>query len=106
MPVMKRLRVVMMVPLALMVPVSAYAAGVIEDATPIAEVLTNILRFLLSLAGILAILSLAVSGVLYMVAGGDEQRAATAKNMMLFSVVGIVVILLSLVIVTRLAAFF
>jgi hypothetical protein len=85
---------------------AAHAAGVIEDATPLAVVLTNALQFLLSLAGIVAILSLAVSGILYMVASGDESRAQTAKRMMLFSVAGIAVILASLVIVTQIAKFF
>jgi NhaP-type Na+/H+ or K+/H+ antiporter len=84
----------------------AHAAGVIEDATPIAEVLTNALQFLLSIAGILGILSLAVSGVLYMTAVGDESRVAMAKKAALFSVMGIAVILASLVIVTQIAKFF
>jgi len=85
---------------------TAHAAGVIEDATPIAEVLTNALSFLLSVAGILAILSLAVSGVLYMLASGDESRAEMAKRMALFSVIGIAVIVAALVIVTQIAKFF
>lgn len=84
----------------------AHAAGVIEDATPIAEILANALSFLLSVAGILAIFSLAVSGVLYMLANGDESRAETAKRMALFSVTGIAVVLASLVIVRQIADFF
>jgi hypothetical protein len=90
----------------LSVSTSVYAAGVIEDATPIAVVLTNILRFLLSAAGILAILSLAVSGILYMSASGDEQRAGMAKKAAIFSMTGIAVILASLVLVTQIANFF
>ena len=85
---------------------TAHAAGVIEDATPIAEVLTNILQFLLLVAGILAILSLVVSGILYMLSSGDEQRAEMAKKSALFSVTGMAVILASLVIVTQIANFF
>lgn len=85
---------------------TAHAAGVIEDATPIAEVLTSALSFLLSVGGILAILSLTVSGVLYMTASGDERRAEMAKKAALFSVTGIAVILASLVIVTQIAKFF
>lgn len=85
---------------------TVYAAGVIEDATPIAVVLTNALQFLLSIAGIFAILSLAVSGVLYMLASGDEAQAAMAKKAALFSVTGIAVILAALVIVSQIANFF
>lgn len=84
----------------------AHAAGVIEDATPIGTVLGNALSFLLSVAGILAILALAVSGVLYASAGGDERRAETAKKMALYSVTGIAVILSALVIVRQIADFF
>ncbi len=85
---------------------TAHAAGVIEDATPIATVLANALQFLLSVGGILAILSLAVSGVLYMLSSGDESRAEMAKKSALFSVTGMAVILASLVIVTQIANFF
>lgn len=87
-------------------PVSVHASGVIENATPVGEVLTNILQFLLSVSGILAILSSVVSGVFYMLSSGDEQRAATAKRMMLFSMVGVAVVLASLVIVMQIANFF
>lgn len=85
---------------------TAHAAGVIEDATPLAEVLTHALQFLLSVGGILAILSLAVSGVLYMLSSGDERRAEMAKKAALFSVTGIAVILASLVLVMQIANFF
>ncbi len=91
---------------SIFIPVSVRASGVIEDATPIAEVLTNILQFLLSVAGILAILSLVVSGILYMLSNGDEQHAGMAKKAALFSVTGIAVILVSLVIVTQISNFF
>jgi hypothetical protein len=85
---------------------TAYAVGVIEGATPIGEVLMNALSFLLSVAGILAILALAVSGVLYMLANGDEKRAEGAKRAAFFSVTGVAVILAALIIVSQIAGFF
>lgn len=102
----KWFRAVAVFSLASLFPVAVRAAGVIEDATPIAEVLTNALSFLLSMAGILAILSLAVSGVLYMLSSGDESRATMAKRAALFSVTGIAVILAALVIVAQVVKFF
>jgi hypothetical protein len=85
---------------------SAHAAGVIEDAVPITTVLTHALSFLLSIAGIFAILALVVSGVLYMSLRGDAARMETAKRAVWYSITGIAVVLASLVAVTQIANFF
>lgn len=82
----------------------AHAAGVIEDATPISAVLANILNFLLSVFGVLAIIGLVVSGVLYVTAAGNERQAELAKKAAFGSAVGIAVALSSLVIVRQLGA--
>lgn len=81
-------------------------AGVITDAPPIAVVLMRALNVLLSIAGILAMLSLVISGILYMTSGGDGTQAKTAKHAIGYSIVGLIVIVLSLVIVRQLAVLF
>lgn len=81
-------------------------AGVITDAPGISSILANILKFLLSIAGIIAIIGLVIAGVIYLAAAGDMQRIALAKKAMLASIIGIVVVLGALVIVSQLTAFF
>lgn len=82
-----------------------YVPGVIAKATPIAQILANVLNFLLSVAGVIGIIGLVVAGVLYLVASGDEGRVRLAKRMALYCVIGIVVVLGALVLVTQLVSF-
>ncbi|TXH02222.1 MAG: hypothetical protein E6R05_04485 [Candidatus Moraniibacteriota bacterium] len=81
-------------------------AGVISDAKPLSESLTDILDFLLLIFGVIAILGMIVAGVLYFTAGGDERQVMVAKRAFTWCVVGIVVTLGSQVLVRALAAFF
>jgi len=81
-------------------------AGVIADAPTISHSLSNILQFLLSIVGILGIIGLVVSGILYFFSAGNEERVALAKRSALGSVIGIIIALGALVLVTQLAAFF
>jgi hypothetical protein len=84
---------------------TAYA-GSISDATPIATILQNVLNFLLSIVGVLAIISLVVAGVLYLTAAGNTKQVDVAKKAVQFSIIGIVVAMGALVIVSQLGSFF
>jgi len=64
-------------------------------------IVTNILNLLLSVVGIIAIISLVAGGGMYMTAYGDEKRIDTAKKIVTYSVIGIVVALGALVIVKQ-----
>lgn len=86
-------------------PSSAFA-GVISDAKPLTQSLTDILNFLLLIFGVIAILGMIVAGVLYFTAGGDERQVMNAKRAFTWCVIGVVVTLGSLVLVRALAAFF
>lgn len=70
-----------------------------EDPISIPEIAMNVLEFLLSVAGTLAVLAIVYGGITYFTAAVDTKQADTAKQIILYSVVGIVVILLSLSIV-------
>lgn len=78
-------------------------AGVISDAPKLSSVALNALNFLLSVFGIVAIISLVVAGIIYLTASGSERRIETAKKMALYSIVGIVVALAAMVIVRQVA---
>lgn len=79
----------------------ASAAGTIEDAVPLGRVLVNTLQLLLSIAGVVGIIGLVVSGIWYLTAGGDEQRMRVAKQGALACVVGLAIILGAVLLVTQ-----
>lgn len=86
--------------------IDAAQAGVISDAPSISHSLSNILQFLLSIAGILGIIGLVIAGGLYFFAAGNEKWVELAKRAAIGSVVGIVIALGALVLMGGLAAFF
>ncbi len=85
---------------------TVHAAGVIEDAIPISQVLLNVVSFLLSVAGIVGILGLVIAGIFYILSRGDEQAAARAKMAMTYAAVGVAVIAGTLLILLQVAGFF
>jgi len=66
-------------------------AGVITDAPPITSILLHILNFVLSLVGILGIIGLVVSGILYMTSAGDEEQMRLAKKALTYSILVVLV---------------
>ena len=56
------------------------------------------MNWMLGIVGILGVIGFAIAGILYLTAAGDEDRIATAKKAMTWSIVGVVVALLGLVI--------
>lgn len=81
-------------------------AGVISDATPISQVGTNILNFLLQVTGIVAIISLLIAGGMYLVFSGDSKKMKMAKNAMQASIVGIVLAMSGMILVKLIGQFF
>ena len=62
-------------------------------------VLTDVLKWFLGLLGVLAMLMIVVSGIMYITSGGDDGRVEKAKSMLTYSIIGLVVALLSYAIV-------
>lgn len=85
---------------------TAHAAGVIEDAPRVSEILIHVFEFLLSIVGILGIIGLVVSGAMYLLASGDESLTKKAKAAFQASVIGLVVAFGSWIIVMTLQSFF
>ena len=78
-------------------------AGVLDEAPPLQYYFVNVLRFLLSVSGAVAVIAIIVSGVMYMASGGSTSRVTAAKQYLLWSIVGLCIILLSLIIVSAVA---
>ena len=62
-------------------------------------IIQNTLNFLLSLVALLAIIGMVTGGIFYITSAGDEERIEKGKKILTYSIVGITVALLGLVIV-------
>lgn len=87
----------------LALPIAA-SAGVIDQAQLLSVGLTNILDFLLSIIGVIAIIGLAISGFMYFFAAGDMRQIALAKKTTLGAISGIVIALGSYLLIRAIAA--
>jgi hypothetical protein len=79
------------------------ATGTVAGSLTISQIVTNALNFLLSIFGILAVIMLVVGGLTYLSSAGDEDRIDTAKKMIKWAIVGIVVAFSAVIIVGQIA---
>jgi hypothetical protein len=94
---------------ALTAPALAFAqfappTGTQLPSGTITGIITQIMNWLLGLVGILGVIGFAIAGILYLTAAGDEDRIGYAKRAMTWSIVGVIVALLGLVIVRAAAS--
>jgi hypothetical protein len=88
---------------ALILPVAVFAytppSGTDLPEGTITEIISKIMSWLLGLVGFLGVIGFAIAGILYLTAAGDDDRIQTAKKAMLWSIVGVIVALLGVVII-------
>lgn len=65
-----------------------------------------IINWLLVLAALTALVFLIIGGFQYIISRGDEDAAATAKNTILYAIIGLIVIGLSAVVVNFIVSIF
>ena len=71
--------------------IDAGAAGIQKvDAD---SLLTNILNMVYYIGGSVAVIVIVFAGIMYVASAGDAGRITRAKNMILYAVVGLIVIL-------------
>lgn len=63
------------------------------------EIITGIMEWLLGALGILGVIGFLIAGILYLTSTGDEAMLERAKNAMKWSIVGVIVGLLGVVII-------
>ncbi len=68
------------------------------STTPIGVTIAGIVRIFLSVLGIIAVILLLYAGFLWMTAGGEADKIATAKKLLINAVIGLGIILSSLAI--------
>ncbi len=75
------------------------------DAPSLSEIVARTLSFLLSIVGILAILSLVTNGILYLFTAGDSNKAEKIKTNIQYSLLGFLISGSALIIVKQIVNF-
>lgn len=57
--------------------------------------LTKVTRLIAYIAGIVAIIVIIVAGIMYAISGGDPGKASEAKNAIIYSLVGVVIVVVA-----------
>lgn len=63
------------------------------------ETVKNVINLLLYAVGIAAVIMLVIGAIKYVVSGGDQQAVASAKNTIIYSIVGLVIAIMAFAIV-------
>ncbi|MCK4891566.1 MAG: hypothetical protein KAS78_02765 [Candidatus Pacebacteria bacterium] len=83
------------------VAVSIHISKTTEN-TDVRTLIENVLKWILSVAGSLTLLMLIAGGVLYITSSGNEQKVETAKKMITWTILGLILILASYSIIVML----
>jgi hypothetical protein len=88
-----------------LIPQTAFAAislpkpiQPIESAS-LSSIVTNIINWILWLAGALVVIYLIYGGIVYITAAGNEEKVKAGKSILLNAIIGIVIILICLLVV-------
>jgi len=74
--------------------------------TEVSTIVDNVLGFIVLMFGGIAMIAIIVCGITYLFAAGDKARAEDAKRCLLWSIIGIVIVSLAMVILKTIASFF
>ncbi len=79
-------------------------AGVISEAPSITSILLNVLQFLLSVVAIVAILSVVIAGIRYVLAQNTNQAESVKKSLVAI-VIGLIIAIGSVILVLTIGKF-
>jgi len=65
----------------------------------ITQIISNFMKWILGILGMLSVIGFAISGILYLTSAGDEERIKKAKSAMVYSIIGVIVGLMGFVII-------
>ena len=69
------------------------------DSGPLVTLIRNIIRFITIIVGAVSILMIIFAGFKYITSGGDSSKITSAKNSLVYAIIGLVIIALAQVIV-------
>ena len=67
----------------------------------LSQIIVETIKVLSGFVGSIAVLMLLVGGIMYITSAGDSTKSDTAKNIIQYAIVGLVVALISLIVVTQ-----
>jgi uncharacterized membrane protein len=70
-----------------------------KNGVNINNVITIVINLMSALVGVVAVIMIIVAGFKYVTSGGDSSSVASAKNTLIYAIVGLVVVALSQIIV-------
>ena len=73
-------------------------SGIGLPAGSIYEIIQNLVYWLLGIFAFFGIIGFVVSGIMYLISAGNDEMITKAKNYMMYSIVGVIVGLMGLVI--------
>ncbi len=80
--------------------------GATDCGTGAKSMITRMITFLFSIVGIIALIGIIIGGILHIGSAGDESKAKSAKKILVSSVIGLVIALLSATVVRQLEKLF
>jgi len=95
------LSVAMLTVPALVAAQFATTPGTAETGLPqstIWEIIQALMQWLLYLIAFIAVIAFVIAGILYLTSAGNEDQANSAKNAMVYAIIGVLVALLGLII--------
>jgi len=70
----------------------------------VVQILTNGMNWILIIVGILGVIGFVIAGIIYLTAAGDDDQIAKGKKAMVYSIVGVIVALLGVVVIKAVQA--
>lgn len=63
----------------------------VADGPLVSELIVNVVSILSFVSGVASVIAIIVGGIMYTVSGGNESRTKTAKDAILYAVIGLVI---------------
>ncbi len=73
----------------------------VSNSLTLQQVAVNVLNLLLSLLGVIAMISMIIGGLMYLTAAGDERRLDKGKEIFKYSILGVVAALSAVVVISQ-----
>ncbi len=82
------------------------ASGAPTPNRTLSQIIIETIKVLSGFVGGISVLMLVIGGIMYITSAGDSTKADTAKNIIQYAIIGLIVALLSLIIVTQVIKIF
>jgi hypothetical protein len=63
----------------------------VKTGPTIAELVSNVVNTLSFIAGVACVIAIIAGGIMYITSAGDENKVRTAKNTLLYAIIGVII---------------